>query len=93
VRRVFFFAVFLGVGAWGCKSDEATICEKLDECNLLPEGQPTKNDKDGFQVDDCERQVENELGKAERERCAECVTSHSCAEIQDACRTDCNPPY
>jgi hypothetical protein len=86
-------AIFLGLGAWGCKSDEATICEKLDECNLLPEGKPTKHDPNGFGVDDCESQVENELGEADREKCAECVTDHACAEIQASCRAVCNPPY
>ena len=92
VRRAFFLAVLLGAAS-GCTSDEAAICEKLDACNLLPEGKPTKHDPDGFGEDDWESQVENELGEAEREKCAECVEGHSCGEIQAACRDVCNPPY
>ena len=69
------------------------MCRELDACNLLPEGKPTKNDRDGFGADDCESQVENELSEAEREKCAECVDGHACGEIQDACRDVCNPPY
>ena len=77
----------------GCQSDQGEICEKLDACHLLPKGPPTKSDPDGFQENDCESQVENELNESARSKCADCVSSHACGEIQDACRASCNPPY
>jgi len=87
------WAVLAGGALGGCKSDEAIICEKLDACHLLPSGPPTKSDPDGFQENDCEYQVANELKPSARDKCAECVSSHSCGEIQNACRATCNPPY
>jgi hypothetical protein len=77
----------------GCKSDAAAICEKLDACHLLPKGGPTKTDPDGFQENDCEYQVENELQPSMRAKCADCVDGHACGEIVNACRSVCNPPY
>jgi hypothetical protein len=73
---------FLG----GCKSNEAIICEKLDACHLLQKGAH-------FQESDCEAQVANELSPGARDKCAECVSDHSCGEIVAACRDSCNPPY
>lgn len=86
-------AALASVLAGGCKSDATEICERLDSCKLLPKGQPTTADPDGFGENDCEFQVENELDTHHREKCADCVTSHACDQIQDACRTLCNPPY
>jgi hypothetical protein len=79
--------------AGGCKSNATEICERLDSCHLLPKGQPTTADPNGFGVNDCEFQVENELDTSYREKCADCVSSHACEQIQDACRAVCNPPY
>src|SRR3954463_4373049 len=77
----------------GCKSDAAEICERLGSCNLLPKGPPTTADPGGVGQNDCEFQVENELDTHHQDKCADCVTSHPCDQIQDACRTLCNPPY
>jgi hypothetical protein len=67
----------------GCASDADEICGRLDECHLLP----TMN----FSTDKCEDQVEQKVGKARREQCAECVEKTDCAQIQDACRSVCVP--
>jgi hypothetical protein len=92
-RVLLVLAALAGGALEGCKSDQTVICERLDDCHLLPKSGPTAQDPDGFGVNDCEYQVENELNESFRQQCSECVTAHPCAEIQDACRTVCNPPY
>lgn len=82
VGRWFFAAcgvLLLG----GCGSDASEICDRLDECHLLP----TMN----YSTDKCEDQVEQKVGKKRREQCAECVSSHECTEIKDTCRSVCAP--
>jgi hypothetical protein len=92
-RPVFWlFALLLGGAAGGCKSDEAVICQKLDDCHLFPTGTSAQLPK-GFSEQDCEYQVKNELNSDFREKCSRCVSEHACGEIQDACRTVCNPSY
>jgi hypothetical protein len=86
-------AALVGALTGGCKSNAVEICERLDSCHLLPKGEPTPADPNGFGVNDCEYQVENELDTSYREKCADCVASHDCNQIQDACRAVCNPPY
>lgn len=81
----------LGCAQWGCQSDAAAICEKLESCNLLPKDD--EDPKKSLTETRCESQLENELGDADQERCADCVDSHSCEEIQSECRKVCNPPY
>jgi len=94
VKRPIFWvlAALLGGAAGGCKSDQTTICERLKECNLFPTG-TSPQEPNGFGEKDCEYQVENELDSSHRDKCSDCVTKHACTEIQDACRTVCNPPY
>jgi len=92
-RPVFWLlALLLGGAAGGCKSDEAVICEKLDDCHLFPTGTSAQLPQ-GFTEQDCEYQVKNELGSSSREQCSHCVSEHACSEIQSACRAVCNPPY
>lgn len=92
-RPVFWLlAALLGGAAGGCKSDEAVICEKLDDCHLFPAGTSAQLPH-GFTEKDCEYQVKSELDPDAREKCSKCVSEHACAEIQDACRGVCNPPY
>jgi hypothetical protein len=67
----------------GCGTDAGEICDRLDECHLLPSA--------SFSTDKCEDQVEQKVGKKRREQCAECVSEHECAQIQDACRAVCAP--
>jgi hypothetical protein len=83
VGRRFFWACLLLVVGTGCQSDAGEICGRLDECHLLPNG--------NFDTDKCEDQVEQKVGKARREQCAECVSEHECGQIQDACRSVCTP--
>jgi hypothetical protein len=91
VRRVLFLAVVLGCAQWGCQSDAAAICEMLKACNLLPTD--PDDPKKSLTEAHCESQVDNELGSGSRDKCADCVDSHACGEIRDACRSVCNPPY
>ncbi len=77
----------------GCKSEEAVICERLDDCHLLPNAPPTSQNPEGFHEKDCEVQVQSELGESNRDKCSDCVSTHSCDTLQDACRAVCNPPY
>jgi hypothetical protein len=86
-------AAVAGVLSGGCKSDQTVICERLNECHLLPITPPTAADPNGFQLKDCEYQVESELSSDNRDKCSACVTGHSCETLQDACRAVCNPPY
>jgi hypothetical protein len=67
----------------GCQSDAGEICARLEECQLLPDG--------NFDEDKCEDQVEQKVGKKRREQCAECVSEHECGQIRDACRSVCTP--
>ena len=94
VKRPIFFVLagLLGGLSAGCKSDQAVICERLDECHLFPSG-TSPQEPNGFGEKDCEYQVENELNSSYRDKCANCVSKHACGEIQDACRAVCNPPY
>ncbi len=80
--RWFLAASLLALGT-GCESDAGEICSRLDECNLLPDG--------NYTTDKCEDQVEQKVGKARREQCAECVSSHDCGLIKEQCRSVCAP--
>jgi hypothetical protein len=77
----------------GCKSEEAVICERLDDCHLLPSAPPASTTHEGLSEKDCEVQVRSELDDSNRDKCSDCVSSHSCDTLQDACRAVCNPPY
>jgi hypothetical protein len=83
------WAALGGVFSAGCQSDSAAICEKLFDCNLLHDEAPSSENPPGFSHDVCESQVDNELSESLVEQCADCVDSHSCAEIPDACRSVC----
>ena len=78
------FLVFglCGVGVFGCASDESVICDRLAECDLLPEG---------LSADDCEDQAVRQVAKDRLEKCAECVEAEECKALVDACRKHCEP--
>lgn len=63
----------------GCASDADTICDKLDECNLLRTS--TK---------ECAENFETAYKDSEREACAKCIDAASCAGItRNECRSAC----
>jgi hypothetical protein len=77
----------------GCRSDAASICERLEACHLLQTSGPTATDPNGFTESDCEIQVEDELSESARKSCADCTSAHECAAIVDSCRSVCAPKY
>lgn len=92
-RRILLVLAALVAGVTGgCKSDEATICERLDDCKLFPSS-TSPQEPNGLTEKNCEYQVENELSSSDRDRCANCVGGHACGEIRAACKDVCNPPY
>ena len=68
----------------GCTSDETTICERLSECQLLPEG---------YSEDNCKRDAGLHVEDDRLDQCAECVTEKGCDQITDGCREFCEPIY
>jgi hypothetical protein len=68
--------------AAGCSSDETVICERLAECNELPEG---------LTVAECEKQAVRQVADARLDKCAECVEEEACDTLVDACRSVCEP--
>ncbi|HEY3499912.1 MAG TPA: hypothetical protein VGK73_34715 [Polyangiaceae bacterium] len=84
------FALVLALFCAGCTSDETIVCERLDECKLLPVSvDPKKN----YTVEQCELDVPAHVSDDRLERCAECVTKESCDTLLDACREHCEPIY
>jgi hypothetical protein len=69
--------IALGVFTVGCKSDETTICERLDECNFLQ----------GISVEDCEDEAEDIDDTGD---CADCVEDEDCGDIIAACDDECS---
>jgi len=58
----------LALLASGCTSDETAICERYDECGLLPEG---------TSIEECEELAED---LQDAEDCRECVEERACDE-------------
>ena len=85
-----FFGLALGF-LTACQSDAGEICERLEECGLLPTGGVTSEDPDGYTADNCEVQVEQKVNETRRERCVTCVTTHECGQIKASCAADCEP--
>ena len=83
-RDLLRFALFGALFCAGCTSDETTICERLDSCQLLPEG---------YGLEDCKSGAGQHVSDERLERCAECVTNEDCDTLQDACREYCEPIY
>jgi len=65
----------------GCTSDAASICERLHECDLLPEG---------YSVVKCENDVAN-LPDEQQGDCSACLERKACEVALDECRSDCAP--
>ena len=76
--------VVLALACAGCTSDEATICERLNECQLLPKG---------YSQDKCEANAGAHVTDDRLELCAECVTEKECESIVAECAVHCEPIY
>jgi hypothetical protein len=77
-----FTLIGLVLLAAGCASDESVICERLAECNELPEG---------LTVAGCEEQAVRQVSETRREACADCVEEEECDTLVDGCRSVCEP--
>lgn len=66
----------------GCASDESVVCDRLAECDLLPEG---------LSAAECEEQSRRQVPEDRLSECADCVESKDCKDIQDGCRSQCEP--
>ena len=66
----------------GCASDESVVCDRLAECDLLPEG---------LSAAECEEQAQGQVPEDRLSKCAECVEDKDCDDIPDGCRTHCEP--
>jgi hypothetical protein len=78
--RLLVVAVALGLA--GCASDESVVCDRLAECDLLPEGLSAEN---------CEAEAVRQVPEERLERCAECVEAEECKDLTEACREHCEP--
>jgi hypothetical protein len=87
------WAALGGAFCGACQSDAGKICDKLFSCNLLHDEAASGDNPPGFSKDVCESQVENELGDAQQEQCADCVDDHGCSEIPNTCRSVCEAKH
>lgn len=60
-----------------CTADGTAICERLAECELLPEN---------YSKGRCEHQLE---GEDDLESCRSCVEETSCKDIVKECKAEC----
>lgn len=67
----------LSLVVMGCTDDATAICERLSECELLPEGYSKRS---------CERELARESAL---ESCRECVEDTSCKDIVEECANEC----
>lgn len=65
------------LGATACTPDHTAICERLAECQLLPED---------YSKGKCERELAKER---ELESCRDCVEETTCEDIVEECRDEC----
>ena len=72
----FVLLAALALFSLSCTSDETAICERLDECNVLPAG---------TSVEDCEDDAED---IDDTEDCRECVEEEDC-DMQVRCLGAC----
>ena len=82
MRASFLPLLFVAVAVLGCASDESIVCERLDECGLMP---------DGLSDADCEDQAVVQVPEDRLERCAECVDDTDCKNLVEKCGTFCEP--
>ena len=79
--RILVFALG-GAFAAGCTSDASSICERLKECNLLPEG---------YSVAKCENDVSRDIPDEQQADCSACLERKACESAVEECRNDCEP--
>ena len=65
-----------------CASDESVVCERLADCELLPEG---------LSESECEDQAVRQVPGDRLSECADCVDENDCKKITDACGNLCEP--
>ncbi|HEX6274534.1 MAG TPA: hypothetical protein VFZ53_15935 [Polyangiaceae bacterium] len=70
------------LGLAGCSSDESVVCDRLAECDLMPEG---------LSAEKCEEEAARQVPAERLERCAECVEEEECKDLPEACREHCEP--
>ena len=75
-----FTLIGLMLLAAGCASDESVICERLAECNELPEG---------LTVAGCEEEAAKLVSETRLDECADCVEDEECDALVEACRSVC----
>lgn len=88
VQRFALTLSFLAcLAVFGCASDESVVCDRLAECNLLKD---VSTDED-LSVADCEEQSASQVPEDRLSKCADCVESKDCEDIQEGCRSLCEP--
>lgn len=66
----------------GCTTDAASICERLKECDLLPEK---------YSLVACENDVSRDLSEDQQADCSACLERKACEEAVDECAQHCAP--
>ena len=82
MRASFFPPLLVAVAVLGCASDESVVCERLEECDLMPEG---------LSQTDCEDQAVVQVPEDRLERCAACVDDTDCKNLVENCGNLCEP--
>jgi hypothetical protein len=82
MRASFFPPLFAAVALLGCASDESIVCDRLAECDLLPEG---------LSQSECEEEAALQVPEDRLEECAECVGDTDCKKITETCGRHCEP--
>jgi hypothetical protein len=72
----------LGFLVLGCASDESVVCDRLAECDLMP---------DGLSGEECEAQAVRQVPEEKLSKCAECVEDEDCKNLVEKCRKVCQP--
>ena len=82
MRASFLPPLFVAAALLGCASDESVVCERLSECDLMPEG---------LSQSECEDEAVLQVPEDRLEACAECVEDTDCKKITEKCGSLCEP--
>jgi hypothetical protein len=66
----------------GCTNNAAAICERLKECDLLP---------NKYSLVACENDVSRDLSEDQQADCSACLERKACKEAVEECTSDCAP--